>query len=101
MDVVHLNPYGTTALFIDAAMGPVHDQGLLCETCMNPRILGTTNYLTCEMVDLDSTAHARYFNGSTSLRACTIGGRAVQRGYTVCAYIRLLVYVNSPQQRDA
>ena len=74
MNVVDLDPYGTTALFIDTAMGSVHDLGLLCETC------DTTNYLTYGMADLHSTAHARRL-----LDLPHYGGQAVRQGYTVCA----------------
>ena len=44
MDVVDLDPYGTAAPFIDAAIQSVNDSGLLCVTCTDLPVLATTNY---------------------------------------------------------
>ena len=44
MDVVDLDPYGTAAPFIDAAVQSVNDTGLLCVTCTDLSVLATTNY---------------------------------------------------------
>ncbi|KAJ4487917.1 N2 N2-dimethylguanosine tRNA methyltransferase [Lentinula aciculospora] len=44
VDVVDLDPYGTAAPFIDAAIQAVKDEGLLCITCTDLSILATNNY---------------------------------------------------------
>ncbi|EPQ58267.1 N2,N2-dimethylguanosine tRNA methyltransferase [Gloeophyllum trabeum ATCC 11539] len=44
VDVVDLDPYGTAAPFIDAAVQCVKDGGLLCVTCTDLSVLATTNY---------------------------------------------------------
>ncbi|KAF5377059.1 hypothetical protein D9757_007744 [Collybiopsis confluens] len=44
VDVVDLDPYGTAAPFIDAAVQAVKDEGLLCVTCTDVSILATNNY---------------------------------------------------------
>ena len=44
VDVVDLDPYGTAAPFIDAAVQSVADSGLLCVTCTDLSVLATTNY---------------------------------------------------------
>ncbi|EPT06176.1 hypothetical protein FOMPIDRAFT_133734 [Fomitopsis schrenkii] len=44
VDVVDLDPYGTAAPFIDAAVQSVNDGGLLCVTCTDLPILATLNY---------------------------------------------------------
>ncbi|GLB34920.1 putative tRNA methyltransferase [Lyophyllum shimeji] len=44
VDVVDLDPYGTAAPFIDAAVQSVKDGGLLCVTCTDLSVLATTNY---------------------------------------------------------
>ncbi|KAJ7111597.1 tRNA methyltransferase [Mycena crocata] len=44
VDVVDLDPYGTAAPFIDAAVQCIRDDGLLCVTCTDLAVLATTNY---------------------------------------------------------
>ena len=44
VDVVDLDPYGTAAPFIDAAVQSVNDSGLLCVTCTDLAVLANTNY---------------------------------------------------------
>ncbi|KAF9218244.1 hypothetical protein BS17DRAFT_635778, partial [Gyrodon lividus] len=44
VDVVDLDPYGTAAPFIDAAVQAINDGGLLCVTCTDLAVLATTNY---------------------------------------------------------
>ncbi|KAH7914686.1 tRNA methyltransferase [Hygrophoropsis aurantiaca] len=44
VDVIDLDPYGTAAPFIDAAVQAVNDGGLLCVTCTDLSVLATTNY---------------------------------------------------------
>ena len=44
VDVIDLDPYGTAAPFIDAAVQCVNDGGLLCVTCTDMSVLATTNY---------------------------------------------------------
>ncbi|KAF8892558.1 tRNA methyltransferase [Infundibulicybe gibba] len=44
VDVVDLDPYGTAAPFIDAAVQCINDEGLLCVTCTDLSVLATTNY---------------------------------------------------------
>ncbi|KAF9564606.1 N2,N2-dimethylguanosine tRNA methyltransferase [Agrocybe pediades] len=44
VDVVDLDPYGTAAPFIDAAIQCVNNGGLLCVTCTDLSVLATTNY---------------------------------------------------------
>ncbi|KAG8877086.1 RNA methyltransferase tRNA(m5U54)methyltransferase [Tulasnella sp. 331] len=44
VDVVDLDPYGTAAPFIDAAVQCVKDDGLLCVTCTDLSVLASTNY---------------------------------------------------------
>ncbi|KAF8495631.1 N2,N2-dimethylguanosine tRNA methyltransferase [Gautieria morchelliformis] len=44
VDVVDLDPYGTAAPFLDAAVQCVNDGGLLCVTCTDLSVLGNTNY---------------------------------------------------------
>ncbi|CAA7271664.1 unnamed protein product [Cyclocybe aegerita] len=44
VDVVDLDPYGTAAPFIDAAVQAVTDGGLLCVTCTDLSVLATTNF---------------------------------------------------------
>jgi len=43
-DVVDLDPYGTAAPFLDAAVQCVADGGLLCVTCTDGAVLAGTNY---------------------------------------------------------
>lgn len=43
-DVIDLDPYGTAAPFIDAAVQAVADGGLLCVTCTDLAVLAGTNY---------------------------------------------------------
>ncbi|KAJ6630839.1 tRNA methyltransferase [Mycena sp. CBHHK59/15] len=42
--VVDLDPYGTAAPFIDAAVQCILDDGLLCVTCTDLTVLATANY---------------------------------------------------------
>ncbi|KAJ7685216.1 N2,N2-dimethylguanosine tRNA methyltransferase [Mycena polygramma] len=44
VDVVDLDPYGTAAPFIDAAVQCVRDEGLICVTCTDLAVLATTNF---------------------------------------------------------
>ncbi|KAJ7774864.1 N2,N2-dimethylguanosine tRNA methyltransferase [Mycena metata] len=44
VEVVDLDPYGTAAPFIDAAVQCIKDDGLLCVTCTDLAVLATTNY---------------------------------------------------------
>ncbi|KAJ6596931.1 tRNA methyltransferase [Mycena vulgaris] len=44
VDVLDLDPYGTAAPFIDAAVQCIRDDGLLCVTCTDLTVLATTNY---------------------------------------------------------
>ena len=44
VDCVDLDPYGTAAPFIDAAVQCVSDGGLLCVTCTDMTVLATNNY---------------------------------------------------------
>jgi len=44
VDVVDLDPYGTAAPFIDAAVQCANEGGLLCVTCTDLSILATNNY---------------------------------------------------------
>ncbi|KAF8576392.1 N2,N2-dimethylguanosine tRNA methyltransferase [Ramaria rubella] len=44
VDVVDLDPYGTAAPFLDAAVQCINDGGLLCVTCTDLSVLGNTNY---------------------------------------------------------
>jgi len=44
VDVVDLDPYGTAAPFIDAAVQCIADGGLLCVTCTDLSVLATNNY---------------------------------------------------------
>lgn len=44
VDVVDLDPYGTAAPFMDAAVQCIKDGGLLCVTCTDLSVLATTNY---------------------------------------------------------
>ncbi|KAH9981173.1 tRNA methyltransferase [Lactifluus volemus] len=44
VDVVDLDPYGTAAPFIDAAVQCLSDGGLLCVTCTDLSVLATNNY---------------------------------------------------------
>ncbi|TDL24799.1 N2,N2-dimethylguanosine tRNA methyltransferase [Rickenella mellea] len=44
VDCVDLDPYGTAAPFIDAAVQCINDGGLLCVTCTDLAVLATTNY---------------------------------------------------------
>ncbi|KAF8212204.1 N2,N2-dimethylguanosine tRNA methyltransferase-domain-containing protein [Mycena galopus ATCC 62051] len=44
VDVVDLDPYGTAAPFIDAAVQCIRDDGLLCITCTDLAVLATTNF---------------------------------------------------------
>lgn len=45
-DVVDLDPYGTAAPFVDAALQSVNDGGLLCVTCTDSGVFASTGY--CE-----------------------------------------------------
>ncbi|ESK97021.1 trna (guanine-n2-)-methyltransferase [Moniliophthora roreri MCA 2997] len=44
VDAVDLDPYGTAAPFIDAAVQCIKDGGLLCVTCTDLMVLATNNY---------------------------------------------------------
>ncbi|TCD71872.1 RNA methyltransferase tRNA(m5U54)methyltransferase [Steccherinum ochraceum] len=44
VDVVDLDPYGTAAPFIDAAVQCLRDGGLLCVTCTDLPVLATNNF---------------------------------------------------------
>ncbi|KAM6500490.1 tRNA methyltransferase [Amanita muscaria] len=43
VDVVDLDPYGTAAPFLDAAVQSINDGGLLCVTCTDLAVLATNN----------------------------------------------------------
>lgn len=43
-DMIDLDPYGTAAPFLDAAVQSVNDGGLLCVTCTDLAVLAGTNY---------------------------------------------------------
>lgn len=45
-DVIDLDPYGTAAPFIDAALQALNDGGLLCVTCTDSGVFASTGY--CE-----------------------------------------------------
>lgn len=45
-DVIDLDPYGTAAPFIDAALQALNDGGLLCVTCTDAGVFASTGY--CE-----------------------------------------------------
>lgn len=57
-DVIDLDPYGSPAIFLDAAIQSVSDGGMLCITCTDMAVLCGNATETC---------HAKY--GSTSLKA--------------------------------
>jgi tRNA (guanine26-N2/guanine27-N2)-dimethyltransferase len=44
-DVIDLDPYGTAAPFIDAAIQAINDDGLLCVTCTDSAIFASHGYL--------------------------------------------------------
>lgn len=44
VDMVDLDPYGTAAPFIDAAIGAINDGGLLAVTCTDLAVLAGSNY---------------------------------------------------------
>ena len=44
-DVIDLDPYGTAAPFIDAAIQAVNDDGMLCVTCTDSAIFASHGYL--------------------------------------------------------
>jgi tRNA (guanine26-N2/guanine27-N2)-dimethyltransferase len=44
-DVIDLDPYGTAASFIDAAIQAINDDGLLCVTCTDSAIFASHGYL--------------------------------------------------------
>ena len=44
VEVVDLDPYGTAAPFVDAALGCVTDGGLLCVTCTDLAVLAGSQY---------------------------------------------------------
>ncbi|KAF2271834.1 TRM-domain-containing protein [Westerdykella ornata] len=44
-DVIDLDPYGTAAPFIDAAIQAINDEGLLCVTCTDSAIFASHGYL--------------------------------------------------------
>ena len=44
-DVIDLDPYGTAAPFLDAAVQALHDGGLLCVTCTDSAIFASHGYL--------------------------------------------------------
>ena len=51
VDVVDLDPYGTAAPFIDAAVQSVNDSALFCVTCTDLSVLSTTNYRDLPLPD--------------------------------------------------
>ena len=44
-DVIDLDPYGTAAPFMDAAVQGINDGGLLCITCTDAGVFASTGYL--------------------------------------------------------
>ncbi|CAE7216569.1 hypothetical protein P3342_013034 [Pyrenophora teres f. teres] len=44
-DVIDLDPYGTAAPFIDAAIQAINDDGMLCVTCTDSAIFASHGYL--------------------------------------------------------
>lgn len=44
-DVIDLDPYGTAAPFMDAAIQAINDEGLLCVTCTDSAIFASHGYL--------------------------------------------------------
>ncbi|KAF2016089.1 TRM-domain-containing protein [Aaosphaeria arxii CBS 175.79] len=44
-DVIDLDPYGTAAPFIDAAIQAINDEGMLCVTCTDSAIFASHGYL--------------------------------------------------------
>ncbi|KAJ3909324.1 tRNA methyltransferase [Lentinula edodes] len=75
VDVVDLDPYGTAAPFIEAAVQAVKDEGLLCITCTDLSILATNNY--------PEKCFSNY------------GGLPLKAGYSHEAALRLVIHAAS------
>ncbi|KAJ3920917.1 N2 N2-dimethylguanosine tRNA methyltransferase [Lentinula edodes] len=75
VDVVDLDPYGTAAPFIEAAVQGVKDEGLLCITCTDLSILATNNY--------PEKCFSNY------------GGLPLKAGYSHEAALRLVIHAAS------
>jgi len=88
VDVVDLDPYGTAAPFIDAAVQSVNDSGLLCVTCTDLSVLANTNYPDKWWVWISQhTFNILTSNQLRQLRRCALEGRVLPRSCIVCSYV--------------
>ncbi|KAE9391642.1 N2 N2-dimethylguanosine tRNA methyltransferase [Gymnopus androsaceus JB14] len=100
VDVVDLDPYGTAAPFIDAAIQAVKDEGLLCITCTDLSILATNNYPEKCFSNYGGLPALRLVLHTASTSASRYG-RYIEPllSLSIDFYVRLFIRVNtSPSQ---
>ncbi|GBE82152.1 tRNA (guanine(26)-N(2))-dimethyltransferase [Sparassis crispa] len=105
VDVVDLDPYGTAAPFIDAAVQCVTDGGLLCVTCTDLAVLATLNYPEKCFSNYGGTSVRAEYCHEAALRLVlnTISTSAARYGryiqpllsLSIDFYVRIFVRINS------
>ncbi|WVW83725.1 N2,N2-dimethylguanosine tRNA methyltransferase [Kwoniella bestiolae CBS 10118] len=109
VDVVDLDPYGTAAPFIDAAIGSISDGGLLAITCTDLAVLAGQQYPEkCYSNYGGVNVHAEYTHEAAlrlvlhSLASCAARyGRYITPllSFSIDFYVRLFVRINTgPEQ---
>ncbi|WWC70346.1 N2,N2-dimethylguanosine tRNA methyltransferase [Kwoniella pini CBS 10737] len=109
VDVVDLDPYGTAAPFIDAAIGSISDGGLLAITCTDLAVLAGQQYPEkCYSNYGGTNVHAEYTHEAAlrlvlhSLANCAARyGRYITPllSFSIDFYVRLFIRVNTgPEQ---
>ncbi|WWD02810.1 N2,N2-dimethylguanosine tRNA methyltransferase [Kwoniella europaea PYCC6329] len=109
VDVVDLDPYGTAAPFIDAAIGCISDGGLLAITCTDLAVLAGQQYPEkCYSNYGGVNVHAEYTHEAAlrlvlhSLATCAARyGRYITPllSFSIDFYVRLFVRINTgPEQ---
>ncbi|WWC61691.1 N2,N2-dimethylguanosine tRNA methyltransferase [Kwoniella dejecticola CBS 10117] len=109
VDVVDLDPYGTAAPFIDAAIGSISDGGLLAITCTDLAVLAGQQYPEkCYSNYGGTNVHAEYTHEAAlrlvlhSLATCAARyGRYITPllSFSIDFYVRLFVRINTgPEQ---
>lgn len=106
-DVIDLDPYGTAAPFLDAALGAVAEGGLLCITCTDMAVLAGNHMDVCRGKYGSVPVKGRHY-GEQALRvvlasierAANVHKRSITPIMSVCVdfYVRVFVTVHSSAQ---
>lgn len=105
VDVVDLDPYGTAAPFIDAAMGCIQDGGLLAVTCTDLAVLAGSNYPEKCFSNYGGVCASSEYSHEVALRLVlnSIAQAAARYGrnitpllsFSIDFYVRLFIRIDS------